>query len=96
MKRVLTALLASVALAGVLALPPVTRAQGRRNSSATKQRKTKAEGRTKIHAAIVSLQAAKAELERGESDFGGYKKDAIEAVDNALKQLRLALQFEKY
>ena len=95
MKRVLTALLASVALAGVPALPPATRAQGR-NSPATRSKRTRAEGRAKIHAAIVSLQAAKAELERDESDFGGYKKDAIQAVDHALKQLRLALQFEKY
>ena len=95
MKRVLTALLASVALAGVLVLPPATRAQGK-NSSATKSKRTRPEGRAKIHAAIVSLQAVKAELERDQSDFGGYRKDAIEAVDKALKQLRLALQFEKY
>jgi len=30
------------------------------------------------------------------SDFGGHKKDAVESIDNALKEMRLALQFEKY
>jgi hypothetical protein len=50
----------------------------------------------KIRAAISSLEAARAELQRTDGDFGGHKKDAVEAIDNALKQMRLALQFEKY
>ena len=58
--------------------------------------KVKAESHPKIRAAIASLEAAKAELEHSDKDFGGHKKDAIEAVNNALKHLRLALQFEKY
>jgi hypothetical protein len=50
----------------------------------------------KIRAAISSLEAARAELERADGDFGGHKKDAVDSIDNALKQMRLALQFEKY
>jgi hypothetical protein len=50
----------------------------------------------KIRTAISSLEGARAELLRAESDFGGHRKDAIAAIDTALKQLRLALQFEKY
>ena len=50
----------------------------------------------KIRAAISSLEAARAELERSDGDFGGHKKDAVDSIDRALKQMRLALQFEKY
>src|SRR5882757_2954002 len=50
----------------------------------------------KTRTAISSLESARAELLRANSDFGGHRKDAIDAIDNALKQLRLALQFEKY
>ena len=50
----------------------------------------------KLVAAINSLEAAKSELEHSQKDFGGHKRDALEAINNALKQLRLALQFEKY
>lgn len=50
----------------------------------------------KIRAAISSLEAARAELERADGDFGGHKKDAVDSIDRALKQMRLALQFEKY
>jgi len=42
------------------------------------------------------LEAARAELERADGDFGGHKKDAVDSIDRALKQMRLALQFEKY
>jgi len=50
----------------------------------------------KLRLAISSLESAKAELQRADGDFGGHKKDALESIDNALKQMRLALQFEKY
>jgi hypothetical protein len=50
----------------------------------------------KIRSAIAALEAAKSELTAARGDFGGHKSDAIAAVDNALKRLRLALQFEKY
>jgi hypothetical protein len=72
-------------------------------SALAQNRKTKTTGPTarslnypKIRAAISSLEAARAELERAEGDFGGHKKDAVDSIDNALKQMRLALQFEKY
>jgi hypothetical protein len=50
----------------------------------------------KIRTAIASLEAAKAELQNSSKDFGGHKQEAIDAVNDALKRLRLALQFEKY
>jgi hypothetical protein len=48
---------------------------------------------TKIHAAIDALQSARDELEHAAHDFGGHRVDAIKAIDEALKQLRLALQY---
>ena len=48
-----------------------------------------------IRAAIRSLEKAKAELQHADHDFGGHRVDAIAAIDNALSQLRLALQYDK-
>ena len=50
----------------------------------------------KTRAAIASLEAARAELVNSNKDFGGHKQEAIEAINDAVKRLRLALQFEKY
>ena len=73
------------------ATPPQTKKSrtGRPNS-------TKTANHQKLVAAINSLEGAKSELEHSEKDFGGHRQDALDAVNNALKQLRLALQFEKY
>ena len=57
---------------------------------------TKTANNAKLVAAISSLEAAKTELEHSEKNFGGHKQDTLAAVNNALRQLRLALQFEKY
>ncbi|HEV2961235.1 MAG TPA: hypothetical protein VG649_05365 [Candidatus Angelobacter sp.] len=48
-----------------------------------------------IRAAIHELEEAKGELQRADHDFGGHRAEAIEAIDNALKQLRQALQYDK-
>jgi hypothetical protein len=48
-----------------------------------------------IRSAIVELQEAKKELQSAAHDFGGHRVDAIRAIDGALKQLRLAQQFDK-
>ena len=48
-----------------------------------------------IRAAIHELQEAKNELQTAAHDFGGHRVEAIEAIDNALKQLRQALQYAK-
>ena len=50
-------------------------------------------GHPRIHAAIKALEAAKAELVAAPHDFGGHRADAVKAVDNAVSQLNLALQF---
>jgi hypothetical protein len=54
-----------------------------------------AEKHPKIHAAIDALKAAKEELKAADHDFGGHKKEAMGAVEKAIKQLKLADEFDK-
>ena len=48
-----------------------------------------------INRAIKALEVAKAHLQRAAHDFGGHRAEAVEAVDKALEQLKLALQYDK-
>jgi ABC-type proline/glycine betaine transport system permease subunit len=48
-----------------------------------------------IRAAIRSLEAAKRDLQHAAHDFGGHRADALAAVDAAINQLRIALQYDK-
>lgn len=48
-----------------------------------------------IRASILELQSARKELQTAAHDFGGHRVEAIRAIDGALKQLRLAQQFDK-
>ncbi len=48
-----------------------------------------------IHTAITELVAARQELKSAAHGFGGHRVDAMAAIDGALKQLRLAQQFDK-
>jgi hypothetical protein len=48
-----------------------------------------------IRAAIRSLEKAKVELQHADHDFGGHRVEAIAAIDNAIAQLRVALQYDK-
>lgn len=47
-----------------------------------------------IRAAVVELQQAREELRTAARDFGGHRADAIRAVDAAIKQLRIAQQYD--
>jgi hypothetical protein len=46
-----------------------------------------------IRAAIAALERAKADMQAAAHDFGGHRVDALAACDNAIAQLRLALQY---
>lgn len=48
-----------------------------------------------IRAAIRELQEAKGELETAAHDFGGHRKEAIESIDAAIKQLQRALEYDR-
>jgi hypothetical protein len=49
-----------------------------------------------IRNAIDALQAARADLWNARHDFGGHRRAAIDAIDHALQQLRLALQYDRF
>jgi hypothetical protein len=94
MKRILPSSLAAAMLAASI-LPSTNLAQEKKPLRLA-HRPVSRERHPEMRAAIGALQAARSELEHADTDFGGYKKDAIESVNNALKQLRLALQFDKH
>ena len=48
-----------------------------------------------IRRAIASLERAKAAMQRANHDFGGHRVEALAACDNAIAQLRIALQYDK-
>jgi hypothetical protein len=48
-----------------------------------------------IRRAIAALDKAKAYLQHAAHDFGGHRVEAIEAIDRALAQLNVALQYDK-
>ena len=49
----------------------------------------------KIHAALRKLRHAKEDLEQAANDFGGHKAKAIQAIDQAVAELREALKADK-
>jgi hypothetical protein len=55
----------------------------------------RAEPHPEIRAAIRSLEAAREHLRVAAHDFGGHRVEALAAIDNALAQLRLALQYDR-
>ena len=48
-----------------------------------------------IRQAIRALERAKDHMQKASHDFGGHRAEALEACDNAIKQLKLALQYDK-
>jgi hypothetical protein len=48
-----------------------------------------------IRAAIRELRETKKELEIADHDFGGHRKEAVEAVEVAIRQLEKALKYDK-
>jgi hypothetical protein len=47
----------------------------------------------RIAAAIAALKDAREYMAAAPHDFGGHKADSIRAVDNAIRQLDLALRY---
>jgi hypothetical protein len=47
-----------------------------------------------IRRAINALRAARTDLEHADHDFGGHRREAMEAIDRAAEQLELALRFD--
>ncbi len=98
MKMRVVSVFAAVVLILALTLPVMTSAappNGKATTVTTQGDKRGAERHPHIRAAIRELQAAKHELETAAHDFGGHRVEAIKAVDEAIKQLREALEYDK-
>jgi hypothetical protein len=96
MKRHFAAWLVLVAACFQLYASEPARTTRPRLSRVVRRQKAKPDSYPKMRAAIAALEAAKAELESTRANFGGHKSEAVDSINNALKRLRLALQFEKY
>jgi len=48
-----------------------------------------------IRKALRELRAARRELKEADHDFGGHRKEALGAVDNAIRQLQIALKYDR-
>jgi hypothetical protein len=49
----------------------------------------------RIRKALDALRYAREDLEHAAHDFGGHRVDAIRAIDDAISQLKLALQYDR-
>ena len=91
-------LFAVVLMFGLLTIVPAT-SVAQTTSGGTSQpgaaHKKGGEHHPKIRHAIKALEAAKEDLEDASHDFGGHRAEALEAVNNAIKQLQEALQYDK-
>ena len=48
-----------------------------------------------IREAIASLRDAREDLEHASHDFGGHRAEAVGAIDRAVEQLKVCLQYDK-
>ena len=54
-----------------------------------------AERHPEIREALEALRHAKEHMEHAAHDFGGHRVEAIEATNQAIKQLEICLKFDK-
>jgi hypothetical protein len=100
MKLRIVSVLAALVLILAITLPVMTSAapappNGKTMTVTNQGDKKGVERHPHIRGAIRELREAKHELETAAHDFGGHRKEAIEAVDNAIKQLQEALEYDK-
>lgn len=77
----------------LLAVAPAVKIHA--GTSPAVQEKKGGEPHPHIRTALRELREAKRELETAAHDFGGHRKEAVEAVDTAIRQLQQALQYDK-
>jgi hypothetical protein len=92
MKKKLTLIVSTVAMAGALSLTlPAVFAQTNNLPAAAHH----GERHPRIRGAIRALEAAKLELQHADHDFGGHRAAALEECDKAIAQLQEALKYDK-
>ncbi|MDD2814532.1 MAG: hypothetical protein PHP00_02195 [Thiotrichaceae bacterium] len=87
--KVLPCLLMSIALSSVLSLPVFAI-----ESEATRLQQEE-EHYLGVTEAINDIKSAKIKLEETANEFGGHKNIALHALDEALNQLQVSLEFAK-
>jgi len=100
MKRTIVTVLATLAVVGIVMLAVGPRAQRVVTTAAVAAPAPvavpmPAHPCPNIHAAIDGLRSCQQELRDAAHDFCGHKKAAMEAVHQAIEQLRMAEQCEK-
>jgi hypothetical protein len=98
MKHWFLAVLAVVALAFALAIPaaaPAAPATPKPHPAAAAAPAPAPEPHPEIRDAIAALQNARAHLNHAAHDFGGHRVDAIQAIDQAIAQLRTCLKYDR-
>ena len=96
MKRKISLIVAGLVVAGILSVVlPAAFAQETTPPAATPPAASHTERHPAIRHAIRALESAKKDLQAANHDFGGHRADALTACDNAIAQLKLALQYDK-
>ena len=62
---------------------------------ATPAAATQAEPHPQIREALAALRRAKEHMEHAAHDFGGHRVEALEATNQAIKQLEICLKYDK-
>ncbi len=81
MKKLISSFVLTAALFVAAACPMTASAEGGRHPE--------------IMEAIHALEKAKQHLQEAKHEFGGHRRDAVEAIDKALFQLHLALEADR-
>lgn len=79
----------------MLAVAPVVKINAGTPQQLQEKKGGQQEPHPHIRGALRELREAKRELETAAHDFGGHRKEAVEAVDTAIRQLQEALQYDK-
>ena len=53
------------------------------------------EAHPELHAAMKALERSRKDLQKAASDYGGHKAEAIKSIDEAIKHLKLAEEYDK-
>jgi hypothetical protein len=95
MKKKLSLIAAGLAVAGILSVVLPSALGQQTTPPATSGTTAHTERHPEIRHAIRALEAAKKDMQAAAHDFGGHRVDALAACDNAIAQLKLALQYDK-
>jgi hypothetical protein len=94
-RNVRTALLVSGLVLGGLGVVGFGPSLGTGKVQAQARQRTGNERHPHIRKAINDLKQARTELKEAAHDFGGHRQQALDAVDNASKQLETCLKYDK-